>query len=233
MFWCVVLGTWIINLTIVSIIVGLLVKRDRELGYMVASGLYIAWVLAAQIMATKLAIIELPLVGALILPAGTIMFPFAFQATDMINESYGLKKTWYAILTALITQIALTLFFWQAIALPPAPFWKLQEPYSQILGQSARIIIASWIAFIISESLDAWTFSKLKKKFPQSWWVRSIFSDLPNLAVDSLVFISLAFIGVVPFEAIPTMLFAQVVAKWLFGTLDTPWFWLYRKIVYG
>ena len=231
--WIVVMGSWVANLTLVSYLAAKTIRRDRVLGYGVAVGLYVAWILVAQVMAAKL--VEFSIMGwSFIIPAAAIMFPFAFQATDLINEAYGLRYTRYAILTAFATQVAAVLFFWHAIELPAAPFWELQGPFEKILGVDVpRIIAASWISFLVNENVDAQIFHWLRQRFAGAWWLRSTVSDTVGLVLDSAVFITLAFYGTVPGNVLLTMIASQAAVKWLFGMIDTPWFYAYRRWLYS
>jgi uncharacterized PurR-regulated membrane protein YhhQ (DUF165 family) len=82
--------------------------------------------------------------------------------------------------------------------------------------------------------LDAILFAKLKKWTKgKNLWVRNVFSDIPTLALDSLLFISIAFGGLFPLEVIGVMIWGQLLTKWFFGVADTPFMYLSRGIING
>ncbi|MFX0035711.1 MAG: queuosine precursor transporter, partial [Candidatus Hermodarchaeota archaeon] len=92
-----------------------------------------------------------------------------------------------------------------------------------------RITAASWIAFLITENLDAILYAKFKiltkgKKL----WFRNVFSDIPTLALDSVIFVSIAFGGLLPLWPI---IWGQILTKWFFGVIDTPFMYLSRGII--
>jgi queuosine precursor transporter len=53
-------------------------------------------------------------------------------------------------------------------------------------------------------------------------WVRTIGSTLVGQAADSAVFITIAFIGIIPFSAIGTAVFSQWLFKVIYEILATP-----------
>ena len=99
------------------------------------------------------------------------------------------------------------------------------------MGSTLRITAASWIAFLITENLDAILFARFKKYTKdKNLWVRNVFSDIPTLALDSLIFVSIAFGGI--FDIWP-LIWGQILTKWFFGVIDTPFMYLSRGIVSG
>ena len=61
-------------------------------------------------------------------------------------------------------------------------------------------------------------------------WLRNVFSDIPTLALDSIIFVSIAFGGLMP---IWTIIWGQILTKWFFGVIDTPFMYLSREIISG
>jgi uncharacterized PurR-regulated membrane protein YhhQ (DUF165 family) len=60
-----------------------------------------------------------------------------------------------------------------------------------------------------------------------------VFSDIPTLALDSVLFISIAFGGEFPLDVILIMIWGQLLTKWFFGVIDTPFMYLSRGIING
>jgi hypothetical protein len=82
--------------------------------------------------------------------------------------------------------------------------------------------------------LDAILFAKLKKWTKgKNLWIRNVFSDIPTLALDSVLFISIAFGGVFDLDVILIMIWGQLLTKWFFGIIDTPFMYLSRGIING
>jgi uncharacterized integral membrane protein (TIGR00697 family) len=56
-------------------------------------------------------------------------------------------------------------------------------------------MLASWVAFLISENIDAYLFAWFKKKTNGKYlWMRNVFSSIPAMAIDTVVFVFIAFL---------------------------------------
>ncbi|MFX1309278.1 MAG: queuosine precursor transporter [Promethearchaeota archaeon] len=228
-----VLIVWIIVIFIVTVLISQYIKiYQRE---DVAIAFYILFITLSQILAAKVGDFS---IGnyEITAPVAVLIFPFTFQITDMVNENFGRKRTHRMILIAFFTQIVMTLFIWFSIEIPPASFWEgdpvtAQQFWLSFLGSTVRITAASWIAFLITENLDAVLYAKLKQITKgKNLWLRNVFSDIPTLALDSLIFVSIAFGGL--YDIWP-IIWGQILTKWFFGVIDTPFMYLSRGIVSG
>jgi uncharacterized integral membrane protein (TIGR00697 family) len=205
----------------------------------VAIAFYVLFLAMSQILAVKIGDFS---IGSLTItaPVAVLIFPFTFQITDMVNENFGQKATHRMIFIAFITQIFMIIFIWFSIEVTSAPFWgfdfgsnpvEAQKFWASFLGSTLRITAASWIAFLITENLDALLFAKFKKYTKgKHLWIRNVFSDIPTLALDSIIFVTIAFWGVFP---IVSVIWGQILTKWFFGVIDTPFMYLSRGITSG
>ncbi|MHA1457122.1 MAG: queuosine precursor transporter, partial [Promethearchaeota archaeon] len=206
----------------------------------VAIAFYILFLIMSQILAVKIGdftVFDYQITA----PVAVLIFPFTFQITDMVNENFGQKATHRMIFIAFVTQIFMTIFIWFSIEVPAAPFWgfdwssnpvEAQQFWSNFFASTIRITIASWISFIITENLDAILFAKLKKWTKnKNLWIRNVFSDIPTLALDSILFVSIAFGGILPIELVLSIIWGQMLTKWFFGIIDTPFMYLSRYII--
>lgn len=231
---------WVISLTIVTYVSTLIVKKYREWGFAALTAFYAIYLGASQIMATRIINFDLGFYQ-FFAPAAVFFYPFIAQVIDMINEVYGKQRTQLAIIIAFVTQVLLVMFILMVNSLTPAPFFEYEEAWQSLFGLSIRITFASWVAFLISSNLDALIFAKLKKKFQDREnkfkhdislnpyvWLRSSASDLADLTLDSLIFVTLAFYGVMP--VIP-LIIGQIVSKNIIGFIDNPWFVWYKRML--
>ena len=230
--WLVLIA-WVIVIFIVTVLISQYIKiYQRE---DVAIAFYILFITMSQILAAKIGDFS---IGSyeITAPVAVLIFPFTFQITDMVNENFGRKKTHRMILIAFFTQIVMTIFIWFSIEIPPASFWggdpvTNQQFWLAFFGSTVRITAASWIAFLITENLDAVLFAKFKQWTKgKNLWFRNMFSDIPTLALDSLIFVSIAFGGL--FDIWP-IIWGQILTKWFIGVIDTPFMYLSRGIVSG
>ena len=228
--WLIIL-VWIASLFISTIFMALYVKKYNKSEGIIA--IYVIYIALSQVLAVKLAVFWIWTA-----PAAVLVYPFTYQLTDTINEHFGKKETYKMIIIAFVTQVLMVIFIYFGNSLEPFEYWSIDnDQWNLIFGQQLNIIAASWISFLITGFLDAWLYDKVKKLTKSKrLWVRSILTDVPMLALDSLIFVTLAF-GV--FSASPnwamvwTIIVGQVITKWIFGVADTPFIYLDRFIVYG
>jgi len=218
---------WIVSLTIVTYASATIVKRFPEYGFAALVAFYTIYLGASQIMAVRIVEFDLGF-HRFFAPASVFIYPFVAQAIDMINEAYGKSKAHLAIIIAFITQVLLVIFIALVSDLSPAPFFPYEEAWQEMFALGIRITAASWVAFLICQNLDAYVFAWLKKRYEKRIWLRSITSDVLDLTIDSVIFVTLAFYGVMP---ILPLIIGQIVSKNIIGLLDTPWFVWYKRIL--
>jgi|Deesub1362A_J573_1020465.scaffolds.fasta_scaffold00879_16 hypothetical protein len=231
---------WLISLTIVTYVSTLIIKKYREWGFAALTAFYAIYLGASQIMATRIISFDLGFVQ-FFAPAAVFFYPFIAQVIDMINEVYGREKAQLAIIIAFVTQVLLVMFILMVNSLTPAPFFEYEEAWQSLFGLSIRITFASWVAFLISSNLDALIFAKLKERFQDREnrfkydtslnpyvWLRSSVSDLADLTLDSIIFVTLAFYGVMP---VLPLIIGQIVSKNIIGFIDNPWFVWYKRML--
>jgi len=237
-----ILGGWIFALWIWSIFIATLlssyyVRVAKRSDAILA--MYVIYLALSQIIAAK--IVKLTILDyTFIVPAAVLIFPFTVQLTDMVNEYFGRMETHRMIFIAFVTQVLMSFFLWMSVIMTPFEMWMTelggpevgQKFWETIFFSSIRITIASWTSFLIVENLDAIVFAKIREITGQKHlWIRSVFSDVPMLALDSFIFVTLAFYGVVPLDVIFLMIYGQVMTKWFSGVIDTPFIYLERWVV--
>jgi len=236
----IILIIWIVVIFVSTVFISQYIKMQKRED--VAIALFILFITMSQILAAKIG--AFTVFGYIITaPVAVLIFPFTFQITDMVNENFGQKATHRMIFIAFITQILMAIFIWFSIEVPAASFWgfdwlsdpvEAQQFWSNFFGSTIRITIASWISFIITENLDAILFAKLKKWTKnKNLWIRNVFSDIPTLALDSILFVSIAFGGIWSVELVLEIIWGQMLMKWFFGIIDTPFMYLSRYIING
>ncbi len=217
---------WIILITAFSLFGAQYARKYNKPDAIIA--LYIAFVIISNILAIKIAEFNLGFI-TLYATAASIIFPVTFLLTDIVNEKFGRKETHKMIFLAFLTQVAVAFFIYLAIKLPSAPFWANQEIFSSILGFAPRIMLASWIAFLISENADAYIFAWFKKLTQgKHLWSRNIFSSIPAMALDTIIFVTIAFYGIQP---LGSLIFGVLIIKWLVGIINIPFMYLNRWIM--
>ena len=100
---------------------------------------------------------------------------------------------------------------------------EAQQAYWAILGSTPRILAASFAAYLVGEFLNSWVLARLKVATAGRWlWLRTILSTVVGQGADSSVFISAAFVGVLPADAIGATILSQWATKSAYEALATP-----------
>jgi uncharacterized integral membrane protein (TIGR00697 family) len=157
--------------------------------------LYVFGVMVAELMGAK----TFPLVqfSWLHLNASVAIFvmPLLFTLTDVIAEVKGRARARSVVFSGLITVFLVLLFALLATKLAPSVRFSGQEAsYDAIFGASARIALASIVAFAVAELLDVAIFTKLRAKMQgKALWFRNNASNFVSQLADSTVFVVIAF----------------------------------------
>jgi uncharacterized integral membrane protein (TIGR00697 family) len=126
---------------------------------------------------------------------------------------------WLGFLCNLVAVVAI----WIGGMLPAAGFWGGQEAWDAILGTVPRILAASFVAYLIGELVNAYVLARLKVAMEgRHLWVRTIGSTLVGQLLDSAVFITIAFAGVMPAEVLVGAIVTQWLVKSGYEALATP-----------
>lgn len=158
------------------------------------TSLYIFCLVASELMGSK--VFTIVHIGSFALNASVAIFllPVIFSINDVITEVMGKERTASIIRSGFVVLVALIVFSFLSIALPPSMRFSAQEPaYDMIFGKSIRIAVASLISFAASEFLDVAVFVRLRKKLKGGLWLRNNASNIVSQLADTVLFITLAF----------------------------------------
>lgn len=183
--------------------------------FIILSGFFIANALLAELMGAKLFSLEKTLGLSPVnlsffghpfsfnLTAGVLLWPVVFIMTDIINEYFGPRGVKFLSYFTVVLIAYSFIMLSGAINLYPADFWATNYfkgvpdsnlAYAGIFGQSQSIIIASLIAFLLSQVLDVFIFHKIKKATGEkNVWLRATGSTLVSQFIDSFVVLFIAF----------------------------------------
>ena len=187
--------------------------------------IFITSLLIASIVASKVIMIF----DFFVLPAAVVAYAFTFLATDVINEKYGKEEAKRTIHIGLIALVFGSILIIIAGLLPVAPFaQESQEAFEKILGQNWRIVVASLTAYYVAQMVDINIFNWLKKKLNfKHKWLRNNTSTVSGQLIDTCIFITIAFYGIVPELGI--MILSQYLFKVGLAFIDTPLFYLFTR----
>jgi queuosine precursor transporter len=179
---------------------------------------FITCLLTANITAVKLVS-----VSGWIVPAGIVIFPISYICGDVLTEVYGYHQARRVIWLGFLCNVLMVLAIWIGQVLPAAPFWDGQAAYERILGYTPRLLVASFLAYLVGEFANAFVLAKLKIATQGRWlWLRTIGSTLVGQGLDSLVFVTLAFAGILPLTGLASAILTQWLVKTAYEAAVTP-----------
>ena len=176
--------------------------------------------------------VKLLAVGGWVLPAGIVAYPFTFLVSDTIAEVYGRKTATRVVWLGFVFSLLMVVLVYLARVWPGADFWEGQGAYDEVLGSVPRIVLGSMVAYLISQNHDIIAFH-LWRRFTggRHLWLRNNASTIVSQAIDTVVFISIAFAGTLPASVIWNMMGTQYAAKLIISVLDTPFIYALVALV--
>ena len=202
-----------------------MIKQDtvpRETKYspwfLVIVAIFITCLVTANITAVKL----VSLFG-FVLPAGIVIFPISYIFGDVLTEVYGYHQARRVIWLGFFCNLIAVVAIWFGQVLRPAPFWDGQAAYERILGYTPRLLVASFLAYLVGEFSNSFVLAKMKMATRGRWlWSRTIGSTLVGEGLDSFVFMTLAFVGTIPMAGLASAIVTQWLAKSAYEAAVTP-----------
>lgn len=198
--------------------------------YVVLNTLFVTSLVISNVVSAK--VLQL---GPLQVPGAALCYCITFLCTDIIGELYGKKEANKTVRIGFLCQCVASLLILLTQFLPHAVYAEnVAEAYNTLLGMNWRFFLASMLAYTVSQSWDVWVFHKLRDRYIRKHgsvkggrWIWNNASTMTSQAIDTIIFITLAFWGTVP--NIWTMVASQYLLKLILAALDTPVFYLCTK----
>ena len=177
----------------------------------------------AVLMISNTVAVKITHLGPFYFDGATILFPLTYIFGDILTEVYGYKRSRIVVWTGFLACILMSLIYWLVGILPAAGDWQQQDAYLAILGQTPRIVLASSIAYLTGEFINAFILAKMKIATKGRYlWTRTIGSSIVGQAIDTVLFVTIAFSGVIPANLLMYMIISNYVFKIAFEVLATP-----------
>ncbi|AJG39988.1 transporter [Thermotoga sp. RQ7] len=193
------------------------------------TGIFVSALTISNVIAGKLVNI-----GPFLVPVAVLCYPITFAVTDIVSEVYGKRTAQKVVWTGFFTSLILVIYSQIAALYPPASIFEGNEAFVKVFGATPRIVLASILAYVLSQSHDVWAFHFWKRITGGSHlWLRNNLSTMVSQFIDTLVFITVAFAGTVPGTALSQMVFSQYAVKLIIAAIDTPFVYLGVKLVSG
>ncbi len=161
---------------------------------------------------------------------GNILYGTSFLATDILSENYGKKDANLAVHIGFFMLLMMVVVMKFAILFIPNPHDMAHEALSKIFGLTPRVAGASFCAYAFSQYHDVWMFHLLKgKTHDKHLWLRNNVSTMVSQAIDTGIFVGVAFYGMYPTNVLLSLFLSTYVIKWIVALSDTWCVYLARK----
>ncbi len=196
---------------------------------MVAAIIVSAAYVAFQMMA-DIASLRIVLVAGFSIDAGTFVYPFTFTLRDLVHKTAGLKAARALIVVAALINLGMAGLFWLTSILPADLSVGPQEEFGRVLAPVWRIVFASILAEVIAELVDTEGYRLWVEKVTHRYqWARVLVSNAVSVPLDSLIFVWLAFGGVMPAGVVWSIFASNVIIKGLTTLISLPGIYLVRE----
>lgn len=167
-------------------------------------------------------------IGPLVVESGILAFLLLVVISSTTAQLYGKPAADRLVLWGFLPLAFSITLIWLVLALPVSPDMPPENltAFELVHGQTPRIMAAGPVAYGVSLLLNVWIFNKLRGKGPNgerggSLWLmaRGGIASAISQAVDTLIFITLAFYGEFP---IGNLLVGQAIAKIVLSLVLVP-----------
>lgn len=160
---------------------------------------------------------------------GNILYGTTFLATDILNLKYGEKAAKESIKYGFISMILMTLFMAITLLYSPSTNDFANESLKIIFSFNIRITLASIAAYLVSQLVDARLFNYLHTKYNKIWLSNNL-STMVSQILDTLIFVIITYIGIVPINAVVKLMISMYIFKFIVALCDTPFIYIANRI---
>ncbi|WP_455449956.1 queuosine precursor transporter [Natrinema thermotolerans] len=200
-------------------------------------GLFVTALVTAQLTASKVLAFELPvaipITGAqLALPGAALAYALTFLASDCYTELYGRRAAQVLVNVGFVLNFVVLALVWSTIAAPAAPSSVDPGAFETALGASTNVVLGSLLAYVVSQNWDVLVFHRIREYTgPEKLWLRNIGSTASSQAIDTVIFVVVAFavapavlgVGtVLKPDLLLSLIVGQYLLKLAIALLDTP-----------
>ena len=220
--------------------------RGLPLGATVLAALFVTALVTAQLTAAKVLAFDVPFSlpysgSSLVLPGAALAYALTFFASDCYTELYGKRAARRLVNVAFLMNFVMLGLVYSTIAAPAAQSSIDPGQFAAVLGASTNIVAGSLVAYLLSQNWDVFVFHAIRERTGRGkLWLRNLASTATSQALDTVVFVGIAFYllpqvaGIGP--QLPTgvvlgLLVGQYALKLLIAVVDTPLVYLVTNAV--
>jgi queuosine precursor transporter len=161
--------------------------------------------------------------GPIRVSGAQLLFPITYIFGDIFTEVYGYGGSRRIIWIGFLANALMALLGNIIVALPAAPEWQNQQAFETVFHQVPRLVVASLIAYWCGEFVNSFTLAKMKLLTNGRYlWTRTVGSTVVGQAVDTIVFMVVAFGGTMSISVIVTLILSSYLFKVGYEVVATP-----------
>lgn len=189
-------------------------------------------IIAADIIVCNIQVLKIVEIFGMVATLGNILYGSIFLATDLLGEAFGKKEAQRGVWLGFFALLFMTISMQFALLFKPHPSDFINQSLVNIFGLIPRVAFASVVAYLASQFHDVWAFHfwKDKTKGRHLWW-RNNASTWISQAIDTVVFVMIAFYGVFEKNILISILLTTYLIKVLVALLDTPVIYLGKVVL--
>lgn len=194
------------------------------------TGLFI-WIAVATIIANIQVNKSVELFG-LTATLGNTVYGSIFLATDILNEKYGAKEANRSVIFGFSSALVMLITMSLSLLFIPSVNDYAHDAMITLFAPAFRIVAGSLIAYLIAQFLDIKLFNLIKNKLPSNnmLWLRNNVSTIVSQAVDTLIFVTLAFLFVYDLDILLEIFITTFIFKVIIAFIDTPFLYIAKAI---
>jgi len=192
-------------------------------------GLY-AIIACSGIVCNIQVVVTVELFG-LVATLGNVVYASIFLATDILSEHYGTREARRGVWIGFYSLAWATVAMQFAIHFVPDESDFMIEHLRELFNLMPRVVIASLVAYLVSQHHDIWAFAFWKQKTSdRHLWLRNNASTFVSQLADSIVFTLIAFFGVFETDVLIQIIATTYVLKLIVAAIDTPFLYVSRIV---
>jgi queuosine precursor transporter len=162
-----------------------------------------------------------PIIDGVFVSVAVGLYSMTFLLANYLREIYGKAFAIRAIWMGLIGELLFVFATQFALFAPSAPFWQNQPAFDAVFAITPRIFVASVSAYVCAEFSDVQVYHALSRLTKgRHLWLRNNVGTIVGQSVDSAIFYTIAFYGVVP--NLLALIVTTCVVKYVIALVDTP-----------
>ena len=171
-------------------------RQDREpglFGLLFLGSLFIGSLVVCNLIATKFTEVDLGF-KTFTISVGILPYPLTFLVTDILSEIYGKKRASQVVVCGFGASILVIGIVQLALAFDALSFGASDAAFSEVFGQTWRVVSASMTAYLVAQLIDVQLFHFWKNLTKgKHLWLRNNASTVCSQLFDTTLVVSILF----------------------------------------